>query len=267
MTPVFQIIFSLNKTSCYSADMITATVLTKDSEKTLRATLDSLQRFPEVIVLDSGSSDGTLTLARSYPNVKVFTTTFGGFGPLHNYASSLATHDWILSIDSDEVLTPGLVDELLALRLDPNTLYGLVRQNYYNQKLIKYCGGWHPDVVYRLYHRGHTRFTDDLVHEKVEPKQLKKVVLSSPLLHTPYQEIKDFLHKMQHYSTLFAEQNQSQKVSVFRALGHGWFAFFKSYILKRGFLGGKEGLIISLYNGHTTLYKYLKIVEKQTIKK
>jgi len=243
--------------------MISATVLTKDSESTLAATLDSLKKFPEVIVLDSGSTDATLEIAKGYPNVQIFTTSFLGFGPMHNYASKLAKSDWILSIDSDEILSDELVDEILALELDPDSLYGLKRSNYYNNKQIRFCSGWHPDIVYRLYHRSKTKFSDDLVHEKIVPKQLKKQVLLSPLIHTPYLEIKDFLHKMQHYSTLFAESKEPKEVSLLSALGHGWFAFFKSYILKRGFLGGKEGLIISLYNGHTTLYKYLKVLEKK----
>ena len=93
--------------------MITATVLTKNNEKTLRATLDSLSKFPEVILLDSGSEDQTLEIAKEYPNVKTFTTSFLGFGPMHNYATKLASHDWILSIDSDEVVTEPLVEEIL----------------------------------------------------------------------------------------------------------------------------------------------------------
>jgi len=241
--------------------MISATVLTKNSEKTLQATLDSLKNFSEVIVFDSGSTDKTLEIARQYANVTIHTSPFLGFGPMHNLASSHATHDWILSIDSDEIVTEELAKEIFTLTLDPTSIYTVQRANYFNGRHIKWCGGWHPDIVCRLYNRKKTQFSTDLVHEKVEEKDQKIVPLKETLLHTPYREIKDFLDKMQHYSTLFAEQNSDKKSSLSKALLHSWAAFFKSYILKKGFLGGKEGLIISIYNGHTAFYKYLKLMK------
>ena len=244
--------------------MITATVLTKNSQKTLRECLEALKVFPEVIVLDSGSTDDTLKIARTFPNVTIHTTPFLGFGAMHNYASKLASHDWIFSIDSDEVVTKELADTVLSTSLNPQKVYSIQRANYFNGKQIKWCSGWHPDHVVRLYHRKSTRFSNDLVHEKVIRDSMEIEQLKGPLLHTPYLEIGDFLEKMQHYSTLFAEQNKGEISSVFHALVHSWFAFIKSYIFKLGILGGKEGFIISLYNGHTAFYKYLKLAEKQT---
>lgn len=242
--------------------MITATVLTKNSERTLAKTLDSLRQFSEVILLDSGSTDSTLEIAKKYPNVVIHLSPFLGFGPMHNYALKLAKHDWILSIDSDEVLTPELVKEILTLQLEENSLYRIQRHNFFQGKWMRWCSGWHPDSVHRLFHRKKTEFTSDLVHEKVMKKDLIEVKLSHPLHHTPYLEIDDLLHKMQHYTSLFASQNKGEIGSVTEALLHSWFAFFKSYVLKRGFLGGKEGFIISMYNGHTAFYKYLKLAER-----
>lgn len=242
--------------------MISATVLTKNSQETLSATLASLQKFPEVIVYDSGSTDLTLEIAKEFSNVKVIHGKFIGFGPTHNAASSHATYDWILSIDSDEVLTFKLADEILNLSLNSTHLYQIDRHNYYNGKWIRWCGGWYPDPVIRLYNRRSTQFTDDAVHEKIIATNLKVVPLSSPMTHTPYRCIEDFLTKMQTYSTLFAQQNGGKKTSsIGKAIFHGSFAFLKSYFLKKGFLAGKEGLIISLYNGHTAFYKYLKLSE------
>lgn len=242
--------------------MITATVLTKNNQKTLQKTLDSLKSFDEVIVLDSGSTDETLTIALKYPNVTTHTSPFLGFGPMHNYASKLASNDWILSIDSDEVPSEELIRELTDLKLDPQVVYEVERHNYFNGKHIKWCGGWHPDFVTRLYHRRSTRFTDDLVHERVEIKELTRVTLKNPLNHTPYVEIADFLDKMQHYSDLYADQHRGRPASLFQAIFHGWHAFFKSYVLKRGFMGGKEGFVISIYNSHSAFYKYLKLVQR-----
>ena len=242
--------------------MISVTILTKNCQDTLKETLSSIQKFPEVLIFDSGSTDNTLAIAAQFPNVKIIHGKFTGFGPTHNVASSHATHSWILSIDSDEVLSSELVEEIFHLNLDLNKVYQINRKNYFNGKWIRWCGGWHPDPVVRLYNKTGTRFTDDAVHEKVLVGSLKLIGLTSPLLHTPYRSMQDFLSKMQMYSTLFAEQNRGKKQSsVSKAMMHGCFAFLKSYLFRRGFLGGKEGFIISIYNGHTTFYKYLKLME------
>jgi glycosyltransferase involved in cell wall biosynthesis len=239
--------------------MITVTVLTKNSLETVGATLDALRSFPEVLLYDTGSTDTTLALAATYPNVRIVQGPLVGFGPTHNAASTLATHDWILSIDSDEVLSDALVRELHGLVLNEAEVYQIDRHNYFNGKWIKYCGGWYPDPVIRLYNRTKTAFTEDAVHERVKTQGLRVVPLSAPMRHTPYRRIDDLLTKMQLYSTLFAQQNRGKQVTLATALLHAGAAFCKSYFFKRGFLGGAEGLILSLYNGHTTLYKYLKV--------
>lgn len=243
--------------------MISVTILAKDCAKQLQETLEATCLFPEVLVYDTGSMDATMQVAQAYPNVRVVRGAFIGFGPTHNAASARATHDWILSIDSDEVLSAELAREILQLSLDPRCVYSFERENFFRGKRIKWCGGWYPDRVVRLYHRGRTRFSEDAVHERVLTEGLAEVPLVHHARHTPYLQIADFLSKMQTYTTLFAEQNAGKRRgSVGRALVHGCCAFLKSYLFRRGFLGGSEGLIISLYNGHTALYKYLKLAEK-----
>ncbi len=245
--------------------MISVTILTKNCQETLEETLKSLARFDEILLLDTGSTDRTLEIGTKFPNVRIERSEFLGFGPLHNLASSLAKHDWVLSIDSDEVASPALFDEIQKIRLDPSSVYSIQRYNFFNGKHIKWCAGWHPDWVVRLYNKQHTAFNNAPVHEKVIKDGCKEVRLSSPLLHTPYRRISDFLSKMQTYSTLFASEAERKKPrSIWPAVFHSWFAFFKSYILKRGFLGGKEGFIISVYNAHTTFYKYLKSLDIST---
>jgi glycosyltransferase involved in cell wall biosynthesis len=240
--------------------VITATVLTKNSAATLLATLESLRRFPEVLILDTGSTDKTLEIGRSFPNVRIVEREFQGFGKTHNVASELAAHDWILSIDSDEILSPELGSEILLLELDSQCVYSIDRHNYFEGKHIQCCAGWYPDRIIRLYNRKSTQFSEDRVHEKIISDGFRIVPLSHALIHTPYQTIEQFLHKMQVYSTLFADQNAGVKhSSLGKAIRHGLAAFLKSYFLKRGFLGGREGFIISLYNGHTAYYKYLKL--------
>lgn len=242
--------------------MISVTVLTKNSEETLEATLRSLIPFKEVVLLDTGSTDGTLEIASRFTNVKIFNAPFEGFGKTHNMASSLASYDFILSIDSDEILTPELVSEILSSSLNERAIYSILRENYFNGKHITGCAGWHPDYVTRLYHRKHTSFDLAEVHEKIIQGSLQKIQLKHTMIHVPYRKISDFLSKMQSYSTLFAKEHQGKKKSsLATAIFHGWAAFIKSYFLKKGFTLGREGFIISLYNGQTAFYKYMKLLE------
>lgn len=240
---------------------VSVTVLTKNSQKYLREVLSALDIFDEVLVCDTGSQDQTLDIARQFPNVKLYESPFIGFGPTHNLASSLARHDWILSIDSDEIVTHPLANEIQALTLTRGFVYSFPRHNEYRGKWIRWCG-WYPDRQIRLYNRLDTQFTEVQVHEAVDARLLKEISLLSPLRHYSYDQTADFLHKMQSYSSLFALQYQGKKSSsLSKAIGHGFYAFFKSYILKWGFLGGQEGFEISFYNGNTAFYKYLKLAE------
>lgn len=240
---------------------ISVTILTKNSEKYLSQLLDSLTAFDEVLIYDNGSTDDTFEIAKGFSNVKIVVGPFEGFGPTHNKASSYAKHPWILSIDSDELTTPEMVKEIASLTLQEDAVYSFPRHNYFNGKFIRWCG-WYPDRQRRLYHRDKTQFTNAQVHEAIITSNMRLIKLKGPLIHYSYDSIADFLSKMQSYSTLFAQQNQGKKSSSqYKALIHGLFAFIKSYILKRGFLGGYEGFVISAYNGHTAFYKYLKLYE------
>lgn len=240
---------------------ISVTVLAKNSEKHLKVVLKALHPFNEVIVYDTGSTDKTIEIAQSFSNVRVLRAPFIGFGPTHNMASAAAKNNWILSIDSDEIATPELIQAISKENGDPKSVYSFPRHNYFNGKFIKWCG-WYPDRQIKLYNKTKTKFSDDHVHEAVISKNMRHVTLKGPIVHYSYGSISDFLTKMQSYSTLFADQYKGKKKSsLSKALSHGFFAFFKSYILKKGFLGGYEGYVISAYNGHTAFYKYLKLHE------
>ena len=235
------------------------TILTRDSEEHLDAVLNALASFDEVVIYDNGSRDGTLALARRYSNVVIYEGPFAGFGETHNRASALAAHDWIFSVDSDEVVSEALVDEIESLQLERTCVYSVPRRNYFNGKWIRWCG-WHPDRQYRLYHRGNTSFNDAAVHEQIDVTSMRHHKLHGHLTHYSYGSLEDFIDKMQLYSTLFARHYCGiRRSSPFKAWCHGAYAFIKSYIIKRGFLGGYEGFIISAYNGHTAFYKYIKL--------
>lgn len=240
---------------------ISVTVLAKNSQRCLKEVLKSLEAFGEVILYDTGSVDKTIEIAKTFPNVSIIRAAFIGFGPTHNMASAAAKNDWILSIDSDEIVTKELVQELQKATLASDVVYSVPRHNYFNGKFIKWCG-WHPEKQYRLYNRKKTRFSDDQVHETILRDGVRHIALQGPIIHYSYHSLSDFLHKMQTYSTLFAEQHCGKKSSSLgKAVAHGMAAFLRSYVVKCGFLGGYEGFVISAYNGHATYYKYLKLRE------
>ncbi|MFQ5730033.1 MAG: glycosyltransferase family 2 protein [Waddliaceae bacterium] len=202
--------------------MISVTVLTKNSQRYIREVLAALQSFNEVVVYDTGSSDETLSIAEQFSNVVLYKKPFVGFGPTHNLASEAAKNDWILSIDSDEVVTPEMTQAIFRTPLDENCVYSFPRNNYFNGKLIKWCG-WYPDRQVRLYNRKRTRFSDTQVHEGVLRENVQTVLLNAPFKHYSYASISEFLEKMQLYSDLFAKQYAGKKSSSsFKAILHGF---------------------------------------------
>jgi len=241
--------------------MISVTILTKNSEKMIEKVLEPLKDFDEVLIYDTGSTDQTLELVKRFSNVTICTAPFEGFGACHNKASGLARYDWVLSLDSDEVMTQELIQEIRSLKLCPDSVYAFPRKNFYNGKWIRWCG-WHPDRIKRLYNRKRTSFSNAEVHEQVIDKGMKLVHLRHAVEHYSYEGTHDFLCKMQRYTDLFARQNAGKKKSSFaKSLFRGIYTFVKNYVFQRGFLGGAEGFTISLYNANTAFYKYLKLHE------
>ena len=247
--------------------MITIAILTKNSERTVEKTLISSKDFDEVVILDTGSTDKTLEISKKFKNTKIITSKFSKFGILRNEAAKHAKNDWVLALDSDEVISKNLFLEISNLSLSPATLYSIPFINFYKDKRIKYSG-WGGESHIRLYNKKETQFDEAFLHEKVMKKDLTVKKLKNPIYHYSYENTEDFLRKMQKYSTLFAKQNYlKKKSSLLKAIYHALFAFFKTYFLKRGFLDGKEGFIISTYNANTAFYKYLKLAEINKNKK
>ena len=182
--------------------MISVAIIVKDGEKYIGQCLQSLAAFDEVLLMDTGSADRTLEIARNFGNVRIEEGEFDGFGPTKNRAAGLARHDWILSIDSDEVVTPELSKEILSLSLDDSRVYRFSRQSYYNGKFIKGCG-WYPDRILRLYNKARTAFNDNNVHESVMVKAGMGITdLSGAIKHYPYDSAGSLVTKLQFYSTL-----------------------------------------------------------------
>lgn len=242
---------------------ISVTMLVKNAEKYLARSLSALSAFDEIVVLDNGSTDSTVKIAKQFPNVSLHHHDFIGFGPMKNLAADLAKHDWIINIDSDEIFPEEVINEISKLDLtDVNKVYALLRINHYRGQPIKTCG-WYPDYVRRMYYKQTVKFNDKQVHESLAiPEGVKVVRLEHSFEHYSFDGAEGLINKMQHYTTLFAQQQKFRKrASIIGAIGHGVSAFFKNYILKKGIISGNDGFIISFANACGSYYKYVKLYE------
>jgi glycosyltransferase involved in cell wall biosynthesis len=236
-------------------------LITKNEETNLKDCLESVSFADEIIVVDSQSSDKTQEIARSFGAKLEITSDWPGFGPQKNRALNLATKDWVLSIDADERVTPELKQEILATMASANAAdcYAIPRSSWYCGRFMKHSG-WYPDYVDRLFKRGSAKFSDHLVHERLLPTGLSGK-LKNHFLHYSYRDFSQVLKKVDVYSSAAAQQafKQGKKGGLGEALIHGFWAFFRTYVLRRGFLDGKHGLALAISNAATSYYKYLKL--------
>ncbi|WP_306459124.1 glycosyltransferase family 2 protein [Aliarcobacter faecis] len=240
---------------------ISVVIIVKNSEFTIKRTLDSLVSFEEVLVYDNGSTDNTMQIAKKFSNVNLIQGEFKGFGWTKNKAASYSKNDWVMIIDSDEVVNNNLLEYLKAKKLDNNTVYRLNSNGFYKDIRVKYCG-W-TLTVKRLYNKNITSFNDkDEVHEHILSDGLKEEVLEGSINHYSYHSISEFIIKADRYSSLFAKNNAGKKSSSpIKAFFNALYSFFRTYILKQGFRDGYVGLIIAFSHMVTNFYKYIKLYE------
>ncbi|MCX2683748.1 glycosyltransferase [Campylobacter sp. MIT 21-1685] len=244
---------------------ISVIIIVKNAEKTLQKCLQSLKNFDEIVLLDNGSTDSTLEIAKEYnekfDNLKVFHSKFIGFGALRNLAISYTKNDFILSIDADEVLEISTKEELETVHLKDNSIIALPRKNLYKNEWIKACG-WSPDFVYRIFNKKFTQFNKSLIHESVIiPSNAEIVKFQNGLKHYAYDSIDTLLEKCQRYSSLWAQQNVKKKSSMIESVVRSGWKFFRDYFFKKGFLYGYKGFMISVCNALGVFFKYAKLYE------
>jgi glycosyltransferase involved in cell wall biosynthesis len=243
------------------AVFLSVIMITKNEVQNIKACLDSVHFADEVVIVDNESTDGTIELARAAGATVIVTNDWPGFGPQKSRALAAANGQWILSIDADERITPELEKEILQIIRDPNAAdaYDISRRSWYCGRFIKHSG-WTPDYVTRLFKRGKAQFTDHLVHERLVAsgtvKQLKNV-----MLHYSYRNFSQVLQKVDNYSTLNAKQSyaKGKRAGIGTALLHGFWAFFRTYFIKRGILDGAHGIALAISNAETSYYRYLKL--------
>jgi glycosyltransferase involved in cell wall biosynthesis len=240
-------------------------VITRNEAHNLRDCLQSLKEVAnEIVVVDSQSTDGTIEIAKEFGAKISQPIDWPGFGLQKNRALDLATSDWVLSIDADERLTPELTQEIKSvLKNDAlGAAYQIPRLSWYCGKFIRH-GGWHPDYVLRLFKRGDAKFSNDLVHEKLVTNQnvIQVKQLKSSLLHYSFQNFSQVLDKVDRYSTASALQmfRDGKRSTLGKAIGHGLWAFVRTYLLKRSCLDGAQGFALAVSNAEGTYYRYLKL--------
>lgn len=240
---------------------ISATIITLNEEKNIGDCLASLDWADEIVVVDSGSSDRTAEICRANPKVRFFNREWEGFGRQKNIAAGLAVNDWIFNIDADERVSPRLRQVILEAELERFVGFRVARENYFGTRRIRHCG-WYPDHNLRLYDRRRGGFGERAVHEAVNCDGLVGT-LAGNLVHHTYEGISDYLRRMDRYSTLAAEEivKAGRRPGVAGVVVRPLFTFFKMYILKKGFLEGYAGMVLSVLYSMYTFSKYAKALE------
>jgi glycosyltransferase involved in cell wall biosynthesis len=237
---------------------LSVVLIVKNEAARLEACLASVAWADEIVVLDSGSTDGTVAIARRFTD-KVVSAEWSGFGALKNKALGLATRDWILSLDADEQVSPELREEIQQAMRGSRDGYEIPRLSYYCGRYMKH-GGWWPDPVVRLVRRGRGRFTEDPVHERlVIDGPVGR--LEAPLIHHSYDDFDQVLDKLNRYSSIAAQSmlERGKRAGLLTAIVHGAWSFVRTYFLQLGFLDGRQGFMLAVTNAEHSYYRYLKL--------
>ncbi|EGA63680.1 glycosyltransferase family 2 protein [Vibrio brasiliensis] len=248
----------MNQTSQKRAS-IAAVIITKNEQDSLRDCLESLRWVDEIIIVDSGSTDNTETIAKEYTEHFYVNAEWPGFGKQKQLAQSYATSDWILAVDADERIDDTLRENILTMLENPpeNTVYNLNELTWVFGRFLKHSGWYYRHV--RLYPNKLTKYNDNLVHESVIiPSGCQVAELDGDILHYSYQNLNHYLVKSAGYAKAWADQRQARgkKASLSQGIIHALGCFLKMYLLKRGFLDGKQGFLIAVLSAHSTFVKY-----------
>jgi glycosyltransferase involved in cell wall biosynthesis len=246
---------------------LSVAIITLNEEANLAHTLESVRWADEIVIVDAGSSDGTAAIAASY-GARFVTQPWRGFAAQKNHALGLCTSDWLLSLDADEVVSPELAASIQKVIAGPpaHTAYALPRRNLFLGRWMRH-GGYYPDAKLRLFPRGMGAFRETPVHETVVTAG-STATLAGDLLHHAYPTLRSYLEHMERYSTLGAEialerGRTGQNLFAFLdgVLLNPLLTFLYNYVLRLGWLDGREGLLLHLYHSVYVSWKYAKAWE------
>jgi glycosyltransferase involved in cell wall biosynthesis len=242
-------------------ERLSVAVVTLNAASQLAACLQSAAFADEIIVIDSGSSDGTVELARRH-GARVIHQDWLGYGPQKRFAVSQAGNAWVLCLDADERVSAELKESIVAELAAPRLFaYEMARCNRFMGRWLRHGEGY-PDWSLRLFAREHGTWSDDAIHEKVITTG-PVGRLRGDLLHESEQGIADYLAKQNRYTTLQAERlyAQGKRARCARLVLSPLLRFFKFYVLRRGFLDGLPGLVHIAIGCLNSFLKYAKLAE------
>lgn len=238
---------------------ISVTLITKNEEKNIEDCLKSVTWADEIIVLDCGSDDRTVEIAKKYTN-KVFVEAWRGQGDQKNRAVELAQGPWVFSIDADERATPELAREIQdVICSGKKNAYAMCRKNFYKDQWVKHSGWW-PDWVTRVFIKGKAQFSTDIIHDSLQvATPIGK--LNHPIVHYSFKSPEDFLNRARWYAYHQANEmhRDGRRASAWTAISHAGFALLHTYFTRLGFLDGAAGVLISVSNFVGVFYRYMML--------
>lgn len=239
---------------------LSAALIVRNESRNLRECLETLRWVDEIVVVDSGSDDDTVAIAREYTDKVYIESDWQGYGVQRQRAQAYTSGDWILMVDADERVSPELRAEIEAVVENDQrqTAYAIPRLSFCFGRFIRH-GGWYPDYVVRLYPRESGAYSAAPVHEKVQLApgvELRR--LSGDLLHYTYNDLEHYLVKSAAYAAAWSamRRDAGQRATLGQGIMHGIACFVRMYLLRAGFLDGRAGFLLALLSAHSTFVKY-----------
>lgn len=241
---------------------LSVVMIARNEKRNLARALNSVRFADEVVVLDSGSTDGTQALAKAL-GARVETREFTGFAEMKNAAVDLARGEWIFVLDADEEVTPPLAEAILAAveRPDGPDAYGVPRLSSFLGRWIRHSS-WFPDYTIRLFRSGTARFRPVRVHESLAVEgRVERFPKTAYMKHYTYETMEQYLAKLNQYTSLAAVDmiEKGRRPMPWDLFIHPPFTFFRQYFLRAGWRDGVHGLVLALLSGFYVFIKYLKL--------